>query len=180
MKTRLRPSFIADALTISRALLAIPLFFAAGTGWLEPVAVMLVVAWWTDFFDGRLARSAPAQTRIGSWDPIVDAAVGTAVLGGLAISGAGLPVTVAGGAVLALYLFGRNPAWCMLLQAIAYGVLFERLAGETPVLLALPLVTAITILVLNRRRLFGELIPTFFSGIASVRLTPELARDGLR
>lgn len=169
MTKTIRPGFLADALTATRLALTVPLFFAAGTDWLEPVAVIVTLAWWTDVFDGRLARLAPGNTRLGSWGPFADAAIGSALLAGLIVAGTPVVWGLVGVALLVAFVRTTNPAWCMLLQAVAYAVFMSRLTMDTAGWLIPPVVTAMAILVINRDRLFGERLP-FASGVAEFHI----------
>jgi phosphatidylserine synthase len=168
---------VADGLTATRLLLAALLLAVVAAGAYALATAVLVAAWWTDFFDGRLARMAPGKTRLGTWDPFADAAVAAAILVGLVSAGV-VNVVPWGilGAVLGLaFVVSGNLAWCMLLQALAYELFLMRLWINTPWWLALPVATALVLLVVNRRRFFGELLPTFFAGVGAPRVASALA-----
>jgi len=156
----------ADALTAVRAVLAVPLALAAHAGNWSVAAVLLAVAWWSDFFDGRLARRSSESTALGDWDLAADTTVGAGLLIGLVLGHHVPPSWGVGGAVLGVgFLALRNPALGMLLQAAAYGpaLFFAARSASPSFWLAAATIGAIAIL--DRRRLFGYVLPVFFGGI---------------
>lgn len=171
-ESRGRVALVADGLTAARLALAIPLFATVAAGRYAVAAIVLIAAWWTDFFDGRLARTVPGETRLGAWDPYADAAVAAAILAGLVAVGvvSATPWAAAGAVLAFAFLLSGNLAWCMLLQALAYELFLAWLWVESPGWLLVPAATVLVLLVANRRRFFGELLPTFFSGIGAHRL----------
>ncbi len=157
---------LADGLTLARAALTVPLGVAAAAGWWRAVAVLLVAAWWSDFFDGRMARQASTPTRLGDRDMVVDTLVGLAAATGLLVGGR-IPAWV--GAPVALfsiaYAVRRNPAWSMVVQGIGYGASLWQLGRHDEGGLLVTAVTILAIAVLDRSRLFGFVLPAFFNGI---------------
>ncbi len=157
---------LADGLTAGRIILAAPLAVVAARGWWYGVAVLLSLAWWSDFGDGRLARKVPGETRLGQVDLVADTLVGAVLLGGMVAGGyVQLGWTIAGTVLGAGYLLRRNPAWGMLLQAIGYGNALWQIGLNARPALGLALGTVAAIVVLDRSRLFGFVLPTFFDGL---------------
>lgn len=156
----------ADALTAVRAALAVPLALAAYAGNWSVAAVLLAVAWWSDFLDGRLARRSSEPTALGDWDLTADTTVGAGLLIGLVLGHQVPPSWGVGGAVLGVgFLALRNPALGMLLQAAAYGpaLFFAARSASPSFWFAAATIGAIGIL--DRRRLFGYVLPVFFGSI---------------
>jgi phosphatidylserine synthase len=162
----MRAGFAADLLTATRLGLALPIFFAAGMGFSEPVAVMLAAAWWTDFFDGHLARRAGGKTRLGDLDTFADVTIASALLAGEVAAGTPPLWGAVGLVLLAMFVARHNTVWCVLLQAVAYGLVLARLLTDAPVWSVLPLMTALTMLWLNRQRFIGEFLPRLVGTIA--------------
>lgn len=163
------PAWVADALTMSRALLGVVLALVLVRGSLTPAAVMLSMAWLTDFADGRVARAARGRTRLGAFDLSADTLVGVGVLVGMAGSGA-VPWPVAAIALPVLgggYVLLRNEALAMSLQAIAYGAFLWRLWTEGSAWVWVPVLTVAVIAILDRRRFTGIVLPRFFGGVRS-------------
>jgi cardiolipin synthase (CMP-forming) len=76
---------VADALTVTRSLLAVGLVwlgFAQGAAGLTLAVALLLAAWITDVLDGPLARSSgvKTQTWVGAHDIVSDVLIGTAAL----------------------------------------------------------------------------------------------------
>lgn len=158
---------VADGLTTLRALLVLPLFWATAAKAVALAAALLAVAWWSDLLDGKAARRANRPTRLGPWDPLFDAFVGAAVLGGLIsadIIGL-LPWGPIGVALLCGLLAWRNLSLGMLLQAIAYGFFLAEVWTREPVWMIILLVTIGMILLLDLRRFVTYVLPTFFAGL---------------
>jgi len=157
---------LADALTGSRfvfAVLAIPL---VSSGAWRASSLVVVLAWWTDFFDGRVARSTTG-TRLGEWDPYADTAVGAGVVIGLAAGGHVLPVpwlVVTGGFVLA-YLVGGNFAFGQIAQALGYGPLLWFATRADLVAISVLVGTIVVIAIFDARRFVSVTLPTFFEGV---------------
>ncbi|MFQ5554506.1 MAG: CDP-alcohol phosphatidyltransferase family protein [Acidimicrobiia bacterium] len=157
---------IADGLTAMRLPLALLIAIAIGDGRWLGAAVLLALAWWTDFLDGRIAQ-ATTGTRLGPWDGYADAAVGAGVLLGLIAAGeVPGPPFAAVGLVFALVLITTgNMAFGMLLQATGYAPFLAHLFSETGPGLAIVVLTIAAIAVLDSRRLFTYVLPTFFEGV---------------
>lgn len=165
---------VADGLTLARAALTVPLGVAAAAGAWRMLAILLVGAWWSDFFDGRTARRALTPTRLGNADIVVDTLVGLAVAIGLLIGGWIPPWLAAPVAFFAVaYAVQRNPAWSMVVQAIGYGASLWHLGRNDPGGLIIALTTILMIAILDQSRLVGFVLPAFFKGVAG-----RYERDG--
>ncbi len=157
---------LADALTASR----VPLGFVlvpviAGDHWLG-AGILLSIAWWTDFFDGRVAKSTTG-TRLGAWDGYADAMVGAGVLVGV-LAGGHVPVLpfAAAGLVFGVVLMATgNFAYGMLLQATGYGPLLFLFAAKSAPALVVAVATIVVIAIADRGRFVGYVLPTFFEGV---------------
>lgn len=154
----------ADLLTAARLGIALAVPVVLVTGRLTVAAVVVSSAWISDILDGRLARSAAGEGRLGWWDLIADTAVGAGVVVGLAGAGK-LPVWYAVGSLL---LFG---VWFLRTGNFASSMLLQ-LAGYVPLLLVLwseqvrlPIVTAFLISMVDWRRLIEVNIPGFLRGV---------------
>lgn len=163
-------AWIADALTASRVLLAVLLTVAVASGSFPTATVVLMVAWLTDLLDGRLARAAAADTRLGDWDFRIDVTLGVAILIGLTLSGLSsawlVLVTIA---VLAgLTLITGNPAPSMLLLGFAYAWYLWLLLDLRPPLWWLPFASIVLLLVVDWRRFLAVILPAFFRGVAAL------------
>lgn len=160
----------ADALTAGRAALGVPLGIAGASGRWTLCMWLLGIAWWSDFLDGRLARRAGGGTRFGEWDMTADTVVGSGLMVGLTVGGHVSPWwSLAAGALAIGYVVRRNPAIGMLIQAIAYGAALLLAAGAGAEGFWPAVVTIGLIAVLDVRRLFGYVLPTFFAGLAGRR-----------
>lgn len=161
---------MADGLTATRAFLAVVLVVVVGSDHIGVAAGALCLAWMTDFLDGRVARAARGETRLGGFDFPVDVSVGVSVLVGLAISGA-LPVPFVLALLVAFgagFLLLRNLALGMLLQAAGYGAFLWRLWNHTVYARWLPAVTIAVIALFDRHRLTRIVLPEFFRGVRGV------------
>ncbi len=167
-------SMTADLLTGARGLIAFGMILALSNRYVATAAVLLALAWITDFLDGRAARAGSGDTLLGGWDLEVDTLVGAAVLIGLD-RGDLIPGWLAWGLLLLLgipFLVLRHPTPAMILQAVAYAsVLFH--AWSTPVRWVLP-AAILLVLVADFERFRTVTLPSFFSGF--LVLLPD--RDG--
>ena len=77
---------LADVLTGSRLILGVAAAGALVGDRVHLFSILLSVAWATDVFDGRLARSSGRRTLFGETDMLVDTWVGACVLVGLGLS----------------------------------------------------------------------------------------------
>lgn len=157
----------ADLLTASRIAVVALLLARPSAG----AAVLLVAwAWLSDTFDGSLARRAGRPTRLGDLDRPLDAAVGAATAWYLVQAGVLPPAATLVVAVVLLALWVATGVFAlqMLFMALANGAFLwwavtTRASGRW-----LLLATVAVAVVLERRRLLHELIPTFFDGLAGL------------
>jgi phosphatidylglycerophosphate synthase len=169
-----RTAVIADSLTGTRLLLGPLLVGLLGAGdALGAAAATLAFAWATDFADGRMARRASGDTRLGPWDPIADSIVGIGVLSGLVVSGrVGAPWLIGALSLFVVFVLTRNLAFGMVVQAVAYGLFIVELAVDAPGALWMLGATAAVIGVADARRFIELVLPTFFSGLGLSRARP--------
>jgi len=163
-------ALIADVLTATRAVLAVFLAVTLASGSFPIAIVVLVIAWATDLLDGRLARAAEEDTRLGDWDFRIDVSLGIAILVGLTLSGlASMWVVIAVVATLGGFtLVSGNPAPAMLLLAFAYALFLWLLLDLQPGLWWLPFASIVVLLVVDWRRFFKVILPAFFRGLATL------------
>ena len=160
-------ALVADTLTALRIPIAIALAATIGTEEYGAASILLAVSWTVDYFDGMAARASSIATRLGEWDPVVDAGVGAGILIGFQISGhlpAWLVVTaiaVLGGGLLLL----RNQALGILLQAFAYVTFALLLIDRRPGLWWVAFGAAASFAVVGAGRLFREIFPKLFGGL---------------
>ena len=78
---------MADLLTLAR-LICIPIIlWLVSIRRMDAAVLVVVVAWWTDFLDGRLARKAHRESRLKDWDLRADACLASAMGLGLGLAG---------------------------------------------------------------------------------------------
>ncbi len=159
------PRRLADGLTLARFPIAMTVFVMFERQNLAWAGLFLVLGWFTDFWDGRLARFAPGSTRLGPFDVVADVVLASGVGLGLVESlGSSLAVTIVASGVLAAALHG-NHSPAMLFISGAYGAgIWVILAGGVwsgSIVIG----GLIAIFVLDFDRLVRELIPAFFFGL---------------
>jgi phosphatidylglycerophosphate synthase len=160
---------VADTLTASRAALAIALVPTIANGHNDAAAILLAVAWCTDMLDGRVARRAGTEGRLGSKDLHVDTAVGVAVLVGLALAGHAPTLSFAIAVVLGgAFALSGNAAAGMGLQTIAY-TWFLVIAWQGSIVgrWLLPVVIVV-LLAIDFERFVTVEVPRFLSGVARI------------
>ncbi|MGH2724513.1 MAG: CDP-alcohol phosphatidyltransferase family protein [Actinomycetota bacterium] len=157
----------ADGLTLGRGVLALVIGTLAARGQPGGAAVALSAAWFSDALDGRVARASGRRTRLGEWDMPADTLVGAALLAGLWAEGT-VPPWLAGGILLIFgggYVLLRQAALGMVVQAVGYGAFLGHLWSTGQGILWVPVVAALLIGALDRRKLFRVLIPAFLGGL---------------
>jgi len=159
---RSRATVIADGLTMLRFVIAIVLIPANWSLSLGVSVWLVSVAWVTDVLDGRLARAAGEEGRMGRWDLTADTAVGAGLLVGLAGSGE-IPAWFAVSVLVILgTLFLRGSfAASMLLQVAGYLSLIALIWSRRSSFWWMPLATAVLIGLIDWRRLVQVNIPSF-------------------
>ncbi|MCY4620606.1 MAG: CDP-alcohol phosphatidyltransferase family protein [bacterium] len=78
---------VADLLTLARLICAPIMLWLVSIRSLDAAVLVVVIAWWTDFLDGRLARKAHRETRLKDWDLRADACLASAMGLGLGLVG---------------------------------------------------------------------------------------------
>lgn len=167
----------ADFLTALRAGLAIPIAIVTWAALWDVAGLLLSIAWLTDFFDGRLARSGGGG-RLGRFDLPADTAVAAGAVVGLYGGGhlaawIAVPATALGLA----YVIGHNPSFSMLFQAVAYGGVLWWLTRPIGWGFGVAGVTVVVIAMLGWDRLFARVLPTFFSGLRLRRVLSRFSLD---
>jgi phosphatidylglycerophosphate synthase len=161
---------LADVLTGSRLVMGPVIVAALVTDRVLLFAIILSIAWATDVFDGRLARSAGRPTLFGDTDMLIDTWVGVCVLLGFGLSERA-PLWVVGVVIVllgALYLATRNPAVSQALQAIGYGGALWLIFVSEEASLAIPLGTLAVLMLLEYKKFFGKVLPMFFKGVIAL------------
>ncbi len=168
--TVMQRALAADVLTGSRLVVAAVIAGVVAAGSLDWAAVLISVAWVTDFFDGRLARSTPTPTRLHAWDLRVDTILGVGLMIGMALGGYMPWWTVP---VLGLTLGGatqvlKNPSPAMLLLGYVYAWFLWLMIFETELLGWVPFATLPFLAVFDWKRFTRVILPAFFKGMASL------------
>ena len=163
-------ALLADTLTGSRLVLGVAAAGALQADRVHLLSILLSVAWATDVFDGRLARSAGRSTLFGEADMMVDTWVGACVLLGFGLSGrAPLWLVIAGILLLgAAYLVTKNPAISQVLQGIGYGAALWLIYTSEDATLVIPLGTLALLMLVEYKKFFGRVLPMFFQGVAAI------------
>jgi len=159
----------ADALTLARLVVAVALIPVLGARRLTLGAVLLGFAWISDFLDGRAARASAGRTRLGDVDLWADTFVGAGAVLGFTVWGWIPPAIGLGLAalLLAAFVFTRNEAMSMLLQATGYALAIWRTWRDgDPASLWWLLTIIAAIAVVNRRIFWQRSLPTFLGGLA--------------
>jgi phosphatidylglycerophosphate synthase len=160
---------VADALTASRAVLAVALVPAIAGGHTDAAAFLLALAWCTDMLDGRIARRAGTEGRLGSKDLHVDTAVGVAVLVGIALAGHAPTLSLAIAVVLGgAFALSGNAAAGMGLQTIAYAWFLVIAWQESAVGRWLLPAVIVALLVIDSDRFVTVEVPRFIAGVARI------------
>ncbi len=167
--------FLADALTVSRLLLALALLWlgeSGGAGSLPSAISILVLAWVTDLLDGPLARREPSprQTWIGDHDLAVDVSVAAGVLGYLTLAGyvsplSALTYVAVAGSLLAYY---HSPALAMAAQALPYAGMLLVGVLQAPLYGALALGWIGLLITFTWPRFLRRSVPDFLCGIRAL------------
>jgi len=163
---------VADALTATRVLMALFVFWLSLTGdpaALPAVVVAVVVGWATDILDGPLARrdSSGRHTWIGDNDLGVDVTVALALLGYLTTSGyISARVALAYLALcLALLWRFRSRSLAMACQAPPYGTMIYNALRYAPSYGALAVGWIVLVVVGTWPRFPNVVVPEFLRGL---------------
>lgn len=167
--------FLADLLTVSRALLAICLAglgMTHGAEGLPTAIITVIVSWLTDVLDGPLARSDPDHqaTWVGEHDAEADLAISLGVAAFLVLSGylAGWLGALLVLAVLGLWMWHSHQlAWPF--YALPYVILILTALRDAPLFGWLAVSYLAATLVVRWPRLLCQYLPEFFQAIGSLR-----------
>ena len=162
-------AFLADALTSARIVMAPVLAALLAQRRIDAAAIVLGVAWATDFLDGRAARGASRPTKLNGWDLRVDAwlAVGQGV--GLGFGGYVSWWLI--GPITALVAWGsvtlRNPSPVMvgigaLSGALVWVILFESAVWW------LPVAYGVILWIVDWNRFWQVIMPALWRGVVSI------------
>ena len=160
---------VADLLTLARLLSAPIMLWLVSNRSLDVAVLLVVIAWWTDFLDGRLARKAGRETRLKDWDLRADAWLASAVGLGLGLAGyfawwVAVPVAAV---VLVMSVLLSNPAAVMVGVAAQYGM-FIVAAYLWADLWWLVVLHVIVFLVAGWRRFWDVVWRAFWAGLAGL------------
>lgn len=172
---------LADMLTLARGLLGVSLVWLGvdlGAAALPYAALVLLLCWAGDFFDGRLARRAPQPRRtwIGDHDVHVDVIVSLCL--GLFLIAAGLVSGLLG----IIYLFawalifrlvGQNHGYLMLVQAPIYAWFIWVALREAPQAGIWLLGWLAFVLLVNWSRFVHEVVPGFINDVKNAARPPR-------
>lgn len=160
---------VADLLTFSRLLSAPLLAWLVGNRHLDEAVVVVGLAWCTDFFDGRFARSAARDTILKEWDLRADSWIGVGLGLGLGLGGyfswwilAPVAAAVFVGSVVC-----TNPALVMVGTGYLFGV-FVWGATQHGTLWWLPALYVMVALIASWRRFFGVVLPVLVHGLRAM------------
>lgn len=164
--TRQRLATAADALTALRALGGVFVIPLISSELWAMTALLVSMMWIADLLDGRLARLAGLQTRLGHIDMAFDTVFAAGVVVGLLIAGE-LPVWLGLGSLIVfggLFAAG-NMAAAMLLQLTGFVPLLIELWNRRPVTWWVPFAVIVLAGIVDWRRLVFTNIPMFIRGI---------------
>ena len=166
----MKRAFVADILTGCRLVIAVIVAAVVGAQSLDWAAVLISVAWLTDFLDGRIARSTDQQTRLHAWDLRADAILGIGLLVGMAIGGYlawwTVPILVGllGGATQLL----KNPSPAMLMLGLTYARFLWLMLFETKQFGWMPFAMLPVLAIFDWHRFIRVIMPAFFKSAAAL------------
>lgn len=160
---------VADLLTFSRLLSAPLLAWLVAKRHIDAAAVVVGLAWCSDFFDGRFARSAVRSTRLKEWDLRADSWVGVGLGLGLGLGGYFSWWILA--PVVAVVFVGSlvftNPSVVMVGTGYLFGVFLWAVIRHGT-LRWLPAVYVVAALMVSWRRFFGVVLPVCWRGLKAL------------
>ena len=169
VRTGLDRADVADLLTLARLLSAPIMLWLVSIRSLDAAVLLAVIAWWTDFLDGRLARRADRESRLKDWDLRADAWLASAIGLGLGLAGyfswrVAVPLAAA---VLVMSVLLSNPSVVMVGVAVQYGmfILATYLWAD---LWWLGVLHVLALLGAGWKRFWGVVMPAFWAGLAAL------------
>jgi len=163
---------IADLLTVTRGgLSALLIWIGATQGKASlPLAIYLVLlAWLTDYFDGKLARSSRQDPGwVGDHDLQFDILLALCVLIYTIVTGYVMPqvgLTALALIALGFVVWGLRRALGMLVEATIFGGFIYLALREVPQAGRWLVAFCLGAAAFSWKRLLGEQIPAFFSGL---------------
>ena len=167
--TGLDQADVADLLTLARLLSAPIMLWLVSNRSLDAAVLVVVVAWWTDFLDGRLARRAHRETRLKDWDLRADAWLASAAGLGMGLAGyfswwVAVPLAAV---VLVMSVLVSNPAAVMVGVAAQYGMFIMALYLWAD-LWWLVVLHVIVFLLAGWRRFWDVVWRAFWAGLAGL------------
>lgn len=160
---------VADLLTFSRLLSAPFLAWLVASRHVDGAAIVVGLAWCTDFFDGRLARSAVRDTILKEWDLRTDSWMAVALGVGMGLGGY-FSWWVLGPVAAVVFVASvtfRNPSLVMVGTGYLFGA-FLLAATQHGTLRWLPALYVVVALIAGRRRFFGVVLPAVWNGLTAV------------
>ena len=167
---------VADLLTLARLLSAPIMLWLVSIRSLDAAILVTVIAWWTDFLDGRLARRADRESRLKDWDLRADVWLVSAIGLGLGLGGYfSWRITVPLAAVvLVMSVLLSNPAAVMAGVAVQYGMFILAIYLWAD-LWWLGVLHVLIFLGVGWKRFWGVVMPAFWAGL-SAALVPGRGR----
>ena len=160
---------IADLLTFSRLLCAPVLAWLVAKRHLDAAVVVLGLAWCTDYFDGRFARSAARDTILKEWDLRADSWVGVGLGLGLGMGGyfSWWILAPVAAAVFVGSVVSTNPSLVMVGTGYLFGV-FVWGATQHGTLRWLPALYVVVALIASWKRFFRVVLPVLVHGLRAM------------
>ena len=169
---------LADLLTFSRLLAAPLVAWLTATRSLNTTMVVVGLAWCSDFFDGRLARSARRETRLKEWDLRADLWLATGLGVGMGLAGyvSWWVIAPIAGFVFVGSLLLTNPSTTMVGLAVLYVMFLWNLVSRGG-WWWLPALYLLVLLIADWERFREVILPALWRSLAALvpgeRLRPR-------